>query len=103
MGAQVEEHRHSPSKNGLHYTNHREESTVTLLEVDNALQFLKYLIHRGRLDRDLIDLEKMFVFSFSFIIFVITSSLSSFFFFFLDIGFLFLSITRNLQKTSDGK
>ena len=59
LGAQVEEKRHSPSKKGLHFTNHREESTDTLLDVDNALQFLKYLLHRKNMDQQHLNLEEM--------------------------------------------
>ena len=42
MGGQAEEHRHSPLKASLHYTNHREESVMTIVAADNAVSFLRY-------------------------------------------------------------
>jgi len=47
IDAQIEEHRHSPLKNGLHFTNKREESVLTLIEMTNAIDFLRYLMKGG--------------------------------------------------------
>ena len=80
VGAQAEEHRHSPTKTGLHYTNHRDESTLTLMEMDNAVHFLRYLIeggsflHKGQ--RYLFDKELLYFLFFSFLFFFLNSLLS---------------------------